>query len=266
MSTRIWEKLFAFVVVLALALSLPAAAYPADRVGGGRYDRVIAAEVNKRLQGDNKLRDVRAAVDDGVVTLTGSVARYADKEKAEKKAAKVKEVTHVRNRIAVRSEGLSDSELARRLARKLAYDPYGYFGRYGSGSMFNHLTLSVRNGVVTLGGEVRNESSRDYAVAVAKNEKGVRGVENRIRLLPASFFDDDIRARAARAIYGDPVLRRYANDPGAPIRIVVERGHITLYGVVSNRMESQVAEIRAREVPGAFSVQNRLIVSKDVAY
>jgi len=266
MHTGMWKKLFAFVVVLALALSLPAAAYPADGVGGGRYDRVIAAEVNKKFQNDAKLADVRATVDDGVVTLTGSVARYADKEKAEKRAAKVKEVTHVRNRIAVRTEGLSDSELAQRLARKLAYDSSGYYGRYGNGAMFNHLTLSVRDGVVTLGGEVRNESSRDYAVAVAKNEKGVRGVENRIRLLPASFFDDDIRARAARAIYGDSVLSRYANDPGAPIRIVVERGHITLYGVVSNRMDSQVAEIRAREVPGAFSVQNRLIVSKDVAY
>ncbi len=264
MSTRIGKKLFALVVVLAL--SLPAVARSADRVAGGRYDRGIAAEVNKRLHNDTKLGDVRATVDDGVVTLTGSVARYADKEKAEKRAAKVKDVTDVRNLIAVRTENLSDAELAQRLARKLAYDPYGYYGRYGSGSMFNHLTLSVRNGVVTLGGEVRNESSRDYAVAVAKNEKGVSGVDNRIRLLPASFFDDDIRARAARAIYGDPVLSRYANDPGAPIRIVVERGHITLYGVVSNRMDSQVAEIRAREVPGAFSVENRLIVSKDVAY
>ncbi len=265
MSTRMWGKLFALVVVVA-ALSLPAVAYPADGAAGGRYDRSVAAEVNKRLHNDAKLGDVRATVDDGVVTMTGSVARYADKEKAERRAAKVRDVTEVRNLIAVRTENLSDAELAQRLARKLAYDPYGYYGRYGSGSMFNHLTLSVRNGFVTLGGEVRNESSRDYALAVAKNEKGVRGVENRIRLLPASFFDDDIRARAARAIYGDPVLRRYANDPGAPIRIVVERGHITLYGVVSNRMESQVAEIRAREVPGAFSVENRLIVSKDVAY
>ncbi len=264
MRTGMWKKLFALVVVVAL--TLPAAAYPADRVTGGRYDRVIATEVNKRLQSDNKLRDVRAAVEDGVVTLTGSVARYADKEKAEKRAAKVREVSHVRNLIAVRSEGLSDEELARRLARKLAYDSSGYYGRFGNGAMFNHLTLEVRNGFVILGGEVRNEGARDYAVAVAKNEKGVLGLENRIRLLPASFFDDDIRARAARAIYGDPVLRRYAMDPGAPIRIVVERGHITLYGVVSNRMESQVAEIRARGVSGAFSVQNRLIVSKDVAY
>jgi len=263
MSLKIWKKLFALTVVVAF--SLPAVAYSAGQAGG-RYDRVIAAEVNKKLQDDAKLRDVRATAEDGVVTLTGSVARYADKEQAEKKTAKVRNASNVRNLIAVRTENVSDAELAQRLARKLAYDSSGYYGRYGNGAMFNHLTLSVREGVVTLGGEVRNEGARDYAVGVTKNQKGVRGLVNQIRLLPASIFDDDIRARAARAIYGDPVLRRYAIDPGAPIRIVVERGHITLYGVVLNRMDSQVAEIRAREVPGAFSVENKLVVSKDLVY
>lgn len=264
MSTRIWRSLLA--VVLAGVLALPAAARSTDPATGGRYDRAIAAEVNHKLQDDAKLRDVRATVEDGVVTLNGSVARYADKAKAEKKAGKVKNVADVRNRIAVRTESVTDTQLAARLGRKLAYDPYSGYGRYSSGPLFNHLTLSVRNGVVILGGEVRNESARDYAQSVTENEKGVQGVENRIRVLPTSIFDDDIRARAARAIYGDPVLRRYAIDPGAPIRIVVEHGHITLYGVVANRLDSQVAEIRAREVPGAFSVENRLIISKEVAY
>jgi osmotically-inducible protein OsmY len=264
MGTRIISKVL--IIITLAALALPILAYPADRAAGGRYDRVIAAEVTKKLHNDARLRDVRASVEDGVVTLTGSVVRYTDKATAQKKAGKVKNVADIRNLIAVRTENLSDAELARRLGRKLAYDPYGYSGRYGNGSMFNHLTLSVRDGVVTLGGEVRNESSRDYALAVTGNEKGVRGLVNQIRVLPTSIFDDDIRARAARAIYGDPVLSRYASDPGAPIRIVVENGHITLYGVVSNRMDSQVAEIRARGVSGAFSVENRLVVGKDVAY
>ena len=264
MNSKIGKVLF--TIIAATALTLPVVAHPTDRSAGGRYDRAIAVEVNQKLHQDAKLADVRASVEDGVVTLTGSVALYADKEKAEKKASKVKNVADVRNQIAVRTANLSDVELAKRLARKLAYDSSGYYGRYGNGAMFNHLTLAVRNGVVVLGGEVRNEGARDYALGVARNEKGVRGVVNQVRLLPASIFDDDIRARAARAIYGDSVLSRYANDPGAPIRIVVENGHITLYGVVSNRMDSQVAEIRARGVSGAFSVENRLVVGKDMAY
>ena len=264
MNNRICRKLF--VLAGILALSLPAMAGSKDRVAGGSYVSVISTEVNRKLQGDAKLRDVQATVDDGVVTLTGSVARYADKAKAAKKAGKIKNVAGVRSRIAVRRENVTDVQLAERLGRKLAYDPYSGYGRYSSGPLFNHLTATVRNGVVILGGEVRNESARDYAQSVTENEKGVQDVQNHIRVLPTSIFDDDIRVRAARAIYGDSVLSRYANDPGAPIRIVVENGHITLYGVVSNRMDSQVAEIRARGVSGAFSVENRLVVGKDMAY
>lgn len=264
MNTRMLEKLAA--LTLAVALSLPAWAEPTGRTPGGRYDHAIAAEVNQKLQDDGKLRDVRAMVDDGVVTLRGNVALYADKEKAEKKARKVKNVAGVRNLVAVRAENLSDAELAQRLARKLAYQPYGSYNRYATGSLFNHLTVSVRNGVVTVGGEVRNDGSYEYALDDVKNEKGVRGVVDRIHVLPTSIFDDELRLRAARAIYGDPVLRRYSIDPGAPIRIVVDHGHITLYGAVANRMESQVAEIRAREIPGAFSVENRLVVGSGIAY
>lgn len=256
MNTRILGKLAALMVVAAL--SLPAWAEPTGRTGGGRYDRAIAAEVNQKLQDDGKLRDVRATVDDGVVTLTGNVERYVYKAKAEKKASKVKSVAGVRNLIAVRTDSISDAELFDRLARKLAYD------RYSGDTAFNYLTLEVHDGVVTLGGRVRNGGAHESARDIVENEKGVRGMVDQVQVLPTSFFDDELRVRAARAIYGDPVLQHYAIDPGAPIRIVVDHGHITLYGIVANRMESQVAEIRARELPGAFSVENRLIVASEV--
>ena len=256
MGTRLLRN--ALIIMTLAALALPILAYPADRVAGGRYDSVIAAEVNKKLHDDAQLRGVRAAVEDGVVTLTGSVDRYVYKAKAEKKASKVRNVADVRNLIAVQTASISDAELFNRLARKLAYD------RSDRGGVFNYLTLQVQSGVVTLGGQVRDELARDSARDIVQNEKGVRGMVDRIQVSHASFFDDDLRIRTARAIYGDPVLRRYALDPGAPIRIVVDRGHVALYGVVANRMESQVAEIRAREVPGAFSVENHLIVAREI--
>lgn len=256
MNAKVCKKLFTLLVVVAL--SLPALAQPKDQVGGGRYDRQIAAEVNQKLHDDGQLRDVRAAVDDGVVTLSGSVSRYIDKEKAEKKASKVKHVADVRNLIAVRTVSLSDAELFQRLARKLAYD------RSNRGNVFNYLTLQVQNGVVTLGGQVRDDLARDSARDIVQNEKGVRGMVDHIQVSHVSIFDDDLRIRIARAIYGSPVLQRYAIDPGAPIRIVVDHGHVALYGVVANRMESQVAEIRAREVPGAFSVENHLMVAREI--
>jgi osmotically-inducible protein OsmY len=50
-------------------------------------------------------------------------------------------------------------------------------------------------------------------------------------------------------------------DPQAPIRIVVENGNVKLYGVVDSTTDKQIAETRAREVTGVFSVENHLLVA-----
>jgi hyperosmotically inducible periplasmic protein len=79
------------------------------------------------------------------------------------------------------------------------------------------------------------------------------------------LFDDGIRQRTARAIYGDPVLRKYAIDPAKLIRIVVANGHVTLYGVVDSAMDKNVAALRAGQVFGSFSVDNKLVVKGNPA-
>ena len=83
-----------------------------------------------------------------------------------------------------------------------------------------------------------------------------------ISVEPTSIFDDGIRVRTARAIYRDPVLSKYAMDPARSIRIIVANGHVTLYGSVDSTMDKQVAGIRANQVFGAFSVDNKLVVEK----
>jgi hyperosmotically inducible periplasmic protein len=90
----------------------------------------------------------------------------------------------------------------------------------------------------------------------------VKDVVNDIKVAPASFFDDQIRIRAARIIYRDPVLSRYAIDPARPIRIVVDNGKLSLYGTVATEMDKNVAGMRANQVFGAFNVQNNLEVEK----
>ena len=74
-------------------------------------------------------------------------------------------------------------------------------------------------------------------------------------------MDDDIRIRVARAIYGNSALSRYALDPQKPIRIVVENGHVSLYGVVDSPMDKQVAVMQAKSVPNVFSVEDHLVVA-----
>jgi osmotically-inducible protein OsmY len=115
-------------------------------------------------------------------------------------------------------------------------------------------------------GQVRDEYAHKSAVDIVRNQEGVRGVVDRVQVSRASGYDDRLRASIARAIYGDPVLSRYSLDPSAPIRIVVDGGHVALYGVVSTRMDSQVAEMRAREVGGSFSVENHLLVTQDMPH
>jgi hypothetical protein len=75
-----------------------------------------------------------------------------------------------------------------------------------------------------------------------------------------SFFDDDIRRRMFRAIYGYTPLQRYALPPIKPIRIIVNRGHVTLVGVVDSKGDRDLVNIRANGVPDVFSVTNNLSV------
>jgi osmotically-inducible protein OsmY len=137
----------------------------------------------------------------------------------------------------------------------LAYDRVGYYD-----NTFNYLALDVKNGVVTLDGDTVNDVAKDSALAIVARTPGVKDVVSQVNVLPVSRFDDSIRVRTARAIYRDSVLGRYASDPVHPIRIVVDNGHVTLYGTVESAMDKTIAGMRANAVPGAFSVENKLVV------
>jgi hyperosmotically inducible periplasmic protein len=222
----------------------------------GRYDPEIQTKVAQQLAKKSQFRNLQASVDDGIVTLTGSVEVYQQKVDAAKKVRKMANVQGVRNLISVEGQNVSDAQLAAQLDRKLYYDRVGYDNE------FNYVTASVQSGVATLSGETRTEVGRDSALSLANSMPGVKDVVNDIRVAPVSSFDDDIRVRALRAIYRDPVLSRYGMDPASPIRIVVSNGKLSLYGTVENKMDKQVAGIRANGVFGVFSVQNNLQVGK----
>jgi hyperosmotically inducible protein len=128
---------------------------------------------------------------------------------------------------------------------------------------FDYMTFTVdANGNVTLNGEVTNSVVKSDAGNVVKRVEGVGHVDNKIQVLPVSFFDNGLRARLYRTIYGYGPLQRYAMGVEKPIRIIVENGHVTLLGVVDNQGDKILAGMRANGVPGAFSVDNQLIVVK----
>jgi osmotically-inducible protein OsmY len=219
-------------------------------------DAQLQAAVQKQLS-NKKFSDVHVQVQDGVVHLTGQVARFADKEDAQKRVEKMHEGLNIRNDIDVTGGGnISDAELFQKLSKQLVYDRQGY-----ASYPFNSLTLQVHDGVVTVGGVVVEPVDKDSALSLIKNAPGVRGVVDHIQVAPLSPSDNRIRADEYRAIYGYPQFSRYAINPAKPIRIVVLNGHVVLTGVVDSKADRDIAGIRANQVPGVFSVQNELQVA-----
>jgi len=240
-----------FVGTVALLVLLSMTAMAAT----GRYDQQIQQAVSQKIHNAKQLQSVSSSVEDGIVTLTGTVNLYQDKLDAAKKVKKLANVSGVHNNIAVAGQTVPDSQLEKKLAKQLAYDRVGYYD-----NTFNYLALGVKDGVVTLDGDTVWDVPKDSALAIVARTPGVKDVVNDVKVLPTSLFDDSIRARTARAIYRDPVLGKYATDPVHPIRIVVDNGHVTLYGTVESTMDKTIAGIRANGVPGAFSVENKLVV------
>ena len=243
------KQLLALSLALFVLLSMTAMAVT------GRYDEQIRQAVSQKIHDAKRLQTVNSSVDDGIVTLTGTVGLYQDKLDAAKKIKKVKDVTGVRNDVTVAGETVPDAQLEKKLAKQLAYDRVGYYD-----NAFNYVALSVKDGVVTLSGDTVWDPPKDSALAIVAATPGVKDVVDDVKVLPVSNFDDSIRARTARAIYRDSVLSKYAIDPVHPIRIVVDNGHVTLYGTVESTMDKTIAGIRANSVPGAFSVDNKLVV------
>jgi len=266
MQNRTSRLLTAMVALLfALALSLPGFAEDnATKASLGKYDAKIQADVNKKLQDHKNLQDVQATVQDGIVNLTGSVKLFRDKLQADHIAHHVEHAQGVRNEIQVRQGGdsaqsMSDQQLREKLAERLRYD------RVDQGVTFNNFALDVNHGVVTVSGEARSPVDKDSALSIIENTPGVVDVVDNIKVLPVSPMDDELRLRVARAVYGYPSMQKYAMDPQSPIRIVVENGKVTLYGVVDSQMDKQIAEMQAKSVPGVFSVTDRLVVAGENA-
>ena len=240
-----------------LAAGLLSATLIAQTAAATRYDNQIQTNVTEKLAKKSQFSDVKSSVEDGIVTLTGTVDLYQRKLDAARLARKTASVQGVRDLITVAGPSVPDEQLEQKLARKVTYVREGYDGT------FDHFALGVKDGVVTVEGQDRTGVGRDEALADIYSMPGVKDVVANISIEPVSPMDDGLRLRAARAIYRDPVLSKYAIDPARPIRIIVVNGHVTLYGFVDSTMDKTVAGMRANQIPGTFSVENKLVVEKD---
>ena len=142
------------------------------------------------------------------------------------------------------------SRLERQVRRELVMLP--------SYNVFDNLSFKVQGDKVTLLGQVTRPTLKSGAERVVKNLEGVKSVDNQIEVLPTSGHDDDIRRATYRAIYGHTALNRYQLRAVSPIHIIVNKGNVTLEGVVANEGDKNIAGIQAKGVSGVFSVTNNL--------
>lgn len=145
-----------------------------------------------------------------------------------------------------------DAQTLNKIRKELVRLPY-----YG---VFDNLAYQLDGDIVTLSGQVVRPTTRKDAERRVARIEGVRRVVNNIEVLPVSQFDDSIRLRTYRAVFRSGSLYRYAMGANPSIHIVVSRGRVTLEGVVSSKMDSQLAYMAARGVPGVFAVTNNLRV------
>ena len=136
---------------------------------------------------------------------------------------------------------------------------------YPNFTIFDSVNAQVEDGVVTLTGKVTMPYKREALAERIMRVNGVRQVHNDITVLPVSQFDDELRLRIARAIYGNSNFWRYGSMVNPPIHIIVENGRVTLEGVVNSNVNRMLARSIASGF-GAFSVTNQLKTDAEVAH
>ena len=144
--------------------------------------------------------------------------------------------------------------MTEQVRHKLAMIPYY--------SVFDILQFKVEGDTVTLMGQVRRPVIKDEAESSVKHIEGVKTVRNQIEVLPPSPFDDRLRRAEYRSIYSFGPLQPYALGVNPGIHIIVKNGDVTLEGSVTSQGDWNAANVRARTVPGVFSVTNNLRVEK----
>ena len=135
---------------------------------------------------------------------------------------------------------------------------------YPQFSVFDSIHAQIKDGTVTLSGKVTMPFKRKEIEERVSRIQGIKGVNNLIEVLPASQSDERLRVGIANAIYGNSAFVNYANQVNPPIHIIVERGRVSLEGVVANNVDRALAYSIASMFGEAFAVKNSLRTEEEV--
>lgn len=215
-----------------------------------KSDTQIHAAVLQELKWDTQVdeTEVGIEVDQGVVTLTGTVRSYAKKMAAQEAAHRVAGVLDVANDIQVKIPGgetRTDTEIAQAVRRALEWDAL---------IAAEKIQSTVANGWVTLAGTVPSWIDRNYAERAVRNLRGVQGVINRLTV--GALTVEPITVRNAI----EAALERRADREAEHIQVQVKDGTVFLNGKVHNWNERQAVLGAAGYAPGVRRVEDNLKV------
>ena len=215
-----------------------------------RNDGELQRAVQRELEWDSRVTAtaVGVEVEQGVVTLTGTVASYPQRLAAQEAAHRVAGVLDVANDLQVKpltSHERTDSEIAQAVRRALEWDVL---------VPNEQLQSTVSSGWVTLVGTVATARQRDDVEAAIHRLLGVRGVTNSITITPSSVRTGDVREEITEA------LERRADRLAERIQVTEQDGRIMLGGKVRSWAEKMAVLGAARDTTGVRAVEDHLTI------
>ncbi|MFZ5667851.1 MAG: BON domain-containing protein [Pseudomonadota bacterium] len=213
-----------------------------------RTDDKIQKDVESEIKYDPSIvhdENIAVKVKDGVVTLTGVTNTYMDSYYAEKATKRVAGVRAVANDIEVKlSSDRLDPEIAEDAVKAIQRElPY----------CADKVKATVKNGLITLEGEVEWNFQKEWAARGVRSIRGVKGVTNLIRVKPR-VSPTEVKRKIEDA------LVRSAQADAQHITVETDGGKITLKGTVKSWAERREAERSAWAAPGVTSVDNHITI------